>query len=189
MNKKITRKQAAFSIGELLIVITIISFFIIITSITTLNTNKINQNQITISSKMFYNRVVSVYRTYLDLGAYSAVSNGENSEKETALTEFLIEYLDGERMECTDKYFKTLAEEKGENCVFFPSGIIAKIYYNPEELANIIVDKKDFYMPEDELAEEVEKATGYITYTFKNAIGAFGKDTFRITFDDYDILP
>lgn len=174
-------KKAAFTVAETLIVFAVIGTFIVLTVASTVNLGKLKEDKILNTSRAFYSSVLNSFREIILYESTDQSTITSAASDEEKLADLLIDYLGGEETSCDDKDFKALKDEKGEHCAFFQGGIYAKIYYNPKTPPDE-VEKKDYYIKEDPTADEVSGAYGYITYTYKDSINAFGQDTFRIAF-------
>ena len=180
------KKLTAFTVAESLIVLVVIGTFVTITIASTLNLGKIKEEKILNTSRAFYASILNAYREIILYESSDMSTITSAAANEDTLADFFVEYLGGEAVSCEDKDFNTLDGEEGENCAYFPGGIRAKIYYDPQDPPGD-VDKKDYYNKEDPTLDSTTNAYGYITYTYKDSLGAFGKDTFRIAFGLRDV--
>ncbi len=175
------KKLTAFTVAESLVVLVIIGVFVGITVASTLNLGKIKEEKILNTSRAFYASVLNAYREIILYESSDSSTITSAAADEATLADYFIEYIGGEAVSCEDKNFDAIDSMEGDHCAYFPGGIMAKIYYDPQDPPGY-VDKKDYYNKDDSTRDEVENAYGYITYTYKDSLGAFGHDTFRIAF-------
>ena len=206
------KRKKAFTISESLIVLVVIGFVSILTIATNVNVETLKTKQTISISQDFYSTVIATLQNILlsntknfDLKNLND-ENGDTLIDSVDLRNYFVKYLDGDTIDCSeisinsDSIKEYINSSLDPQCAYFMPKIKAAFVYDKDCSLEVVAkeylardDKK--IETEEETAEETEETTlpvsnarvvnnacGYILYSYINADGIFGKDTFIIPF-------
>ena len=206
------KRKKAFTLSESMTVLVVIGIVSVLTIATNVNVETLKTKQIITASQEFYSTVITTLQNVLmnnstnyDLKNLKD-ENGDNIVDSVDLRNYFVKYLDGEIIDCSEILINTdsikdyLDSSFDPQCAYFVPKIKAAFVYDKDCSMEVVAkeyltksdteketknkqieENSDTSLPETN-TRVVNKACGYVLYSYINADGIFAKDTFIIPF-------
>lgn len=193
------KNNFAFTLGEILIVITILGILATLTTVSTISSDKTRAKKLVIQSNSFYTELENVYLQIVTnhtntMSIKTLKDINEDSEVDSSdMLQLLVKYMDGQNFptapgSCNNRMVvaSVLSDYlEGMKCAEFPPDITVGVKYDPTCTTTVdykeYLDEEDYYKKSSDISTKTATdVCGYVMYETRGSIGVLGKDVFIV---------